>query len=151
MRKQMAITRWDPFRDLMSIHNEMNRLFGRTYGGDVGESSRGAWTPALDVHETQDKFVITMELPGVSPDDVDISVEDSTLVVRGERKFYREQDEESFLRIERRFGEFTRSLTLPSTADAESIQASFDQGVLTIEVPKKEEAKPRKISIKAKA
>lgn len=151
MRKQMAITRWDPFRDLMSIQNEMNRLFGRTYGGDVGESSRGAWTPALDVHETEEKFVITMELSGVSPDDVDISVEDSTLVVRGERKFYREQDEESFLRIERRFGEFTRSLTLPSTADAESIQASFDQGVLTIEVPKKEEAKPRKISIKAKA
>jgi len=151
MRKQMAIRRWDPFRDLMSIQNEMNRLFGRTYGGDVGESPRGAWTPALDVHETQDKFVITMELSGVSPDDVDISVEDSTLVVRGERKFYREQDEESFLRIERRFGEFTRSLTLPSTADAESIQASFDQGVLTIEVPKKEEAKPRKISIKANA
>jgi HSP20 family protein len=147
----MAITRWDPFRDLMSIQNEMNRLFGRTYGGDVGESTRGAWTPALDVFETQEKFVITMELPGVSPDDVDISVEDSTLMVRGERKFYSEQQEESFLRIERRFGEFTRSLTLPSTADAESIQASFDHGVLTIEVPKREEAKPRKISIKAKA
>ena len=147
----MAITRWDPFRDLMSIQNEMNRLFGRTYGGDVGETSRGAWTPSLDVYETQEKFVITMELPGVSPDDVDISVEDSTLVVRGERKFYREQDQDSFLRIERRFGEFTRSLTLPSTADAEGIQASFDQGVLTIEVPKREEARPRKITIKAKA
>lgn len=147
----MAITRWDPFRDLMSIQNEMNRLFGRTYGGDVGETTRGAWTPALDVFETQEKFVITMELPGVSPDDVDISVEDSTLMVRGERRFYNEQQEESFLRIERRFGEFTRSLTLPSTADAESIQASFDQGLLTIEVPKKEEAKPRKISIKARA
>lgn len=135
----------------MSIQNEMNRLFGRTYGGDVGETTRGAWTPALDVYETQEKFVITVELPGVSSDDVDISVEDSTLVVRGERKFYREQEEESFLRIERRFGEFTRSLTLPSTADAEGIQASFDQGVLTIEVPKKEEAKPKKITIKAKA
>ncbi|HZA27063.1 MAG TPA: Hsp20/alpha crystallin family protein [Actinomycetota bacterium] len=147
----MAITRWDPFRDLMSIQNEMNRLFGRTYGGDVGETSRGAWTPSLDVYETQEKFVITMELPGVSPDDVDISVEDSTLVVRGERKFYREQDQDSFLRIERRFGEFTRSLTLPSTADAEGIQASFDQGVLMIEVPKREEARPRKITIKAKA
>ena len=147
----MAIKRWDPFRDLMSIQNEMNRLFGRTYGGDVGETSRGAWTPALDVFETQEKFVITMELPGVSADDVDISVEDSTLLVRGERKFYSEQDEDSFLRIERRFGEFTRSLTLPSTADAEGIQASFDQGVLTIEVPKKEEAKPKRISIKAKA
>lgn len=147
----MAITRWDPFRDLMSIQNEMNRLFGRTYGGDVGETTRGAWTPALDVFETQEKFVITMELPGVSPDDVDISVEDSTLMVRGERRFYSDQQEESFLRIERRFGEFTRSLTLPSTAEAESIQASFEQGLLTIEVPKKEEAKPRKISIKAKA
>jgi HSP20 family protein len=147
----VAMTRWDPFRDLMSIQNEMNRLFGRTYGGDVGESTRGAWTPALDVFENQEKFVITMELPGVSPDDVDISVEDSTLMVRGERRFYSEQQEESFLRIERRFGEFTRSLTLPSTADAESIQASFDQGVLTVEVPKREEAKPRKISIKAKA
>ena len=147
----MAITRWDPFRDLMSIQNEMNRLFGRTYGGDVGETTRGAWTPSLDVYETQEKFVITMELPGVSLDDVDISVEDSTLVVRGERKFYREQDEDSFLRIERRFGEFTRSLTLPSTADAEGIQASFDQGVLMIEVPKREEARPRKITIKAKA
>jgi HSP20 family protein len=148
----MAITRWDPFRDLMSIQNEMNRLFGRTYGGDVGETTRVAWTPALDVYETQEKFVITTELPGVSPDDVDISVEDSTLVVKGERRFYREQNnEESFLRVERRFGEFTRSLTLPSTADAESIQASFDQGVLTIEVPKREEAKPRKVTIKAKA
>jgi HSP20 family protein len=135
----------------MSIQNEMNRLFGRTYGGDVGETTRGAWTPSLDVYETQEKFVITMELPGVSLDDVDISVEDSTLVVRGERKFYREQDEDSFLRIERRFGEFTRSLTLPSTADPEGIQASFDQGVLMIEVPKREEARPRKITIKAKA
>jgi HSP20 family protein len=147
----MAITRWDPFRDLMSIQNEMNRLFGRTYGGDLGESTRGAWTPSLDVYETQEKFVIIMELPGVSPDNVDISVEDSTLMVRGERKFYSEQNEESFHRIERRFGEFNRSLTLPSTADAENIRASFDAGVLTIEVPKREEAKPKKITIKAKA
>jgi HSP20 family protein len=147
----MAITRWDPFRDLMSIQNEMNRLFGRTYGSDVGGTTRGAWTPALDVYETKENFVITMELPGLSPEDVDISVEDSTLMVRGERRFYSEQDEDSFHRIERRFGEFTRSLTLPSTANAENIKASFDQGVLTIEVPKKEEAKPRKIAIKANA
>lgn len=151
VREQMAITRWDPFRDLMGIQNEMNRLFGRTYGGDMGESARGAWTPALDVYETKENFVITMELPGLSADDVDISVEDSTLMVRGERKFYAEQNEDSFHRIERRFGEFTRSLTLPSTADAENIKASFDQGVLTIEVPKKEEAKPRKIAIKARS
>lgn len=147
----MAITRWDPFRDLMSIQSEMNRLFGRTYGGDSSEITRGAWAPALDVSETQEKFVIMMELPGVSPEDVDISVEDSTLVVRGERRFYGEENEESFHRIERRFGEFARTLTLPSTADAQNIQASFDGGVLTIEVPKREEAKPKKITIKAKA
>lgn len=151
VHRYMAITRWDPFRDLMSIQNEMNRLFGRTSGGNGGETTRGAWAPALDVNETEEKFIVTMELPGVSPEDVDISVEDSTLVVRGERKFYREQDEESFHRIERRFGEFARSLTLPSTADAQNIQASFDAGVLTIQVPKREEAKPKKITIKAKA
>jgi HSP20 family protein len=148
----MAITRWDPFRDLMSIQNEMNRLFGRTYGGDeMGGTGRGAWTPALDVYETHDRFVINVELPGVSADDVDISVEDSTLTIRGERSFYREQSQDSFHRIERRFGEFSRSLTLPRTANAEDIQASFDAGVLTIEVPKKEEAKPKRISIKARA
>lgn len=151
VHRYMAITRWDPFRDLMSIQSEMNRLSGRTYGGDRGEITRGAWAPALDVSETQEKFVIMMELPGVSPEDVDISVEDSTLVVRGERRFYREQNEESFHRIERRFGEFARTLTLPSTADAQNIRASFDGGVLTIEVPKREEAKPKKITIKAKA
>ncbi len=147
----MAMSRWDPFRDLVSIQNELNQLFGRTYGGETREGARGTWSPALDVYETQEKFVIKMELPGVTADDVDISVEDSTLVVRGERRFYSEQNEENFHRVERRFGEFSRSLTLPQTADAQNIQASFDAGVLTIEVPKKEEAKPKKITIKAKA
>ncbi len=147
----MAMSRWDPFRDLVSIQNELNQLFGRTYGGETREGTRGTWTPLLDVFEAQEKFVIKMELAGVSPDEVDISVEDSTLLVRGERRFYSEQNEENFHRVERRFGEFSRSLTLPQTADAQNIQASFDAGVLTIEVPKKEEAKPKKITIKAKA
>ena len=92
-----------------------------------------------------------MELPGIAADDVDVSVEDSTLTVRGERKFYSEVDEDSFHRVERRYGQFVRSLSLPSTADAERIQASFDKGVLTIEVPKAEQAKPRKITVKADA
>lgn len=148
---RMAMTKWDPFRDLMGIENELNRLFGRTFGGDDGASLRGAWAPPLDLYETGEKFVMKMDLSGVSPEDVDISVEDSTLVIRGERRFYDEQKEESFHRIERRFGEFVRSLTLPSSADAEKIEASFDRGVLAIEVPRKEEAKPKKIPIKAKA
>jgi HSP20 family protein len=143
-----TLSRWDPFRDLMSIQSELNRLFGRTYAGDGG-TSVGAWAPAMDIYETQEKFVVHVELPGVEPDSVDVSVEDSTLTVRGERNFYDEVNEDSFHRVERRFGSFMRSLTLPQTADAEHVEASFDKGVLTIEVPKVEQAKPRKIQIKA--
>ncbi len=145
----MAMARWDPFRDLMSIQNELNRLFGRTYAGEAGSGTGGAWVPPLDIYETEDRFVVTLELPGIAAEDVDVSVEDSTLTVRGERKFYSEVDEDSFHRVERRYGQFVRSLSLPSTADAERIQASFDKGILTIEVPKAEQAKPRKITVKA--
>jgi HSP20 family protein len=146
----MAMSRWDPFRELSSIQNELNRLFGRTFGSESTEEVRSAaWVPAVDVAETEERFVITAELPGVKPDDVDISVENSILTVQGERRFYEETKEEDYHRIERRFGSFARSVTLPSTADPEGIQASFDAGVLRIEVPKKEEAKPRKIQIKA--
>jgi len=145
----MAIARWDPFRDLMSIQNELNRLFGRTYtGGDDGMTT-GTWMPALDVFETKDHFVVEVELPGIDPEAVDISVEDSTLIVRGERSFSAEVNEEGLHRVERRYGSFARTLSLPATASSEGIEASFDKGVLRIEVPKVEEAKPRKIQIKA--
>ena len=142
-----TLTRWDPFRDLMGIQGELNRLFGRTYGG--GESVGNGWMPALDIYEGKDKYVISVELPGIEPADVDISVEDSTLTIRGERKFYQEVDEDSFHRVERRYGSFSRSLALPQTANADAIEASFDRGVLTVEIPKVEEAKPKKITIKA--
>jgi HSP20 family protein len=145
----MAMRRWDPFQELSSIQNELNRLFGRTFGEGSEEVRMAAWVPAVDVAETQDRFLITAELPGLRPEDVDISVENSVLRIQGERRFYDERKEDDFHRIERRFGSFTRSITLPSTADAENIQASFDAGVLTIEVPKREEAKPRKIQVKA--
>jgi HSP20 family protein len=146
----MALSRWDPFRELSTIQNELNRLFGRTYGPESTEEARSAaWVPAVDVAETEERFVITAELPGVNPDDVHISVENSILAIRGERRFYKETKEEDYHRIERRFGSFARSVTLPSTADPGRIQASFDAGVLRLEVPKKEEAKPRRIQIKA--
>ncbi len=146
----MAMSRWDPFRELSSIQSELNRLFGRTYGVEGGEELRAAaWVPPVDVAETQDRFVITTELPGLRSDDVEISVENSVLRIRGERRFYEEKREDDFHRIERRFGAFARSITLPSSADPEGIQVSFDAGVLTIEVPKKEAAKPRKIQVKA--
>jgi HSP20 family protein len=145
----MAMSRWDPFRDLMSIQSELNQLFGRTFGGE-GERVRGAdWVPPLDAHETTDRFVLAVELPGLGPEDVDISVEDNVLTLTGERRFYADRSEDEFHRIERRYGTFARSLTLPATADANAIEASFDAGVLTITVPKREEAKPRKIQVKA--
>jgi HSP20 family protein len=146
----MAMRRWDPFRELSSIQSELNRLFGRTFGVEGGDEMRAAaWVPSVDIAESQDRFVITAELPGLRPEDVDISVENSILLIQGERRFYQEQKEDDFHRIERRFGTFARSITLPSTADPEHIEASFDTGVLTIEVPKREEAKPRKIQVKA--
>jgi HSP20 family protein len=144
------ITRWDPFRDLMGIQSELNRLFGRQYG-TLDDDARGSWAPQMDVYEDPERFVVTVELPGVEPGDVDISVEDSVLRITGERKFYRELSEDGFHRVERRFGQFTRSLSLPQTADADRIDASFDAGILTVNVPKKEEAKPRKIQIQGKA
>ena len=156
----MTSARWDPFRDLMSIQNELNRLFGRTYVGGAGGSTTGdgvtgslsgSWVPPLDIYETEDRFVVTLELPGIEPDAVDVSVEDSTLTVQGERSFYSDVDEQSFHRVERRYGRFQRSLSLPATADSEHIAASFDKGVLTVEVPKMEQAKPRKITVKATA
>ena len=148
----MAVSRWDPFRELSSIQNELNRLFGRTFtpeGGERGAARDVAWVPPVDIGETQDRFLLLVELPGVGRDDADISVEDGVLTLAGTRGFYDGVKEEQFHRVERSFGTFARSISPPQTADVERIAASFDQGVLTIEIPKKEEAKPRKIQVKA--
>jgi HSP20 family protein len=143
------LEKWDPFRDLMSIQNEMNRLFGRTFGNGGELGFDGTWVPAVDIHESADKIELSVDLPGIDPKDVDVTVEDSTLTITGERRFAHEEKEGSFQRIERRYGAFSRTVTLPSTADTERIDGKFDQGVLTIEVPKREEAKPKKITVKA--
>jgi HSP20 family protein len=146
-----TLVRWDPFRDLVSIQDELNRLFGRTYTG--GEALRptaaGAWMPAMDVYETGDTIVAKLELPGIEPGDVEVAVEDSTLTVSGKREFESETNEENYHRVERRYGSFTRSISLPQTADVEKVNARFDKGVLQIEVPKSERAKPKKIEIEA--
>lgn len=145
------LVRWDPFRDLVSIQDELSRLFGRTYGGSeaLRPSAGGVWMPSMDVYETEDKIVAKLELPGIDPNNVDVSVEDSTLTISGAREFSDEVKEESYHRVERRYGSFTRAITLPHTADAEKVNANFDNGVLTIEVAKAEKAKPKKIQVKA--
>ena len=145
------LVRWDPFRDLVSIQDELSRLFGRTYGGSeaLRPSAGGVWMPSMDVYETEDKIVAKLELPGIDPNNVDVSVEDSTLTISGAREFSDEVKEESYHRVERRYGSFTRAIALPQTADTEKVNASFDKGVLMIEVAKVAKAKPKKIQVKA--
>jgi HSP20 family protein len=154
------VVRWDPFRDLMSIQGELNRLFDRTLAGDESRGGRelatdsvapDSWAPALDVYEGQDGLELTLDLPGIDPEAVELTVEDSVLTISGRREFRSDVSEENYRRVERRYGSFARSLVLPPTADAEGIEASFDKGVLTIEVPTREAAKPKKIEIKASA
>ena len=146
----MAIVRWEPLRELASIQNEVNRLFGTVFdapatGGNGGTLRR--WMPAMDLVETDDRFILRADLPGLSENDVTIEVEDSVLTVSGERKAEHETTKEGYHRVERAFGSFSRSLTLPEGVDAESVAASFDRGVLEITIPKPEQRKPRKISI----
>jgi HSP20 family protein len=146
----MAIVRWEPLRDLASIQNEMNRLFGTVFDtpapGGNGSTLR-RWMPAMDLVETEDHFVLRADLPGLAEGDVNIEVEDKVLTVSGERKAEHESTKEGFHRVERAFGSFSRSLTLPEGVDADAVTASFDRGVLEIRIPKPEQRKPRKISI----
>jgi HSP20 family protein len=142
----MAImTRWEPFRDLMRLQDEVGRLFDeRLYrnGESVG------WTPAVDIYEDDEGVTLRFELAGVEPKDVDIRFENGVLTLRGERKLDREEKRENYHRVERSYGTFTRSFTLPGTVDAEKIRAESKNGVLTVALPKKAEAKPRAIQVK---
>ena len=144
----MSVSRWDPFQDLLAIQDEMNQVFGRARQGQ-GQGGGRMWAPALDISERKDAYVVTVEVPGVNPDDLDITLEDGLLTIQGERQFTQESTEQQFHRVERRYGSFRRSITLPSQVQADAIEASFENGVLEVVVPKAEEAKPKKISVKA--
>ena len=145
----MALVRWEPVRELTSLQSEMNRLFNTFFDtptpGNGGAGRR--WIPAMDLVETDEHFVLKADLPGLAEDDVNIEVEDNVLTVSGERKAEHETTKEGYHRVERAFGQFSRSLTLPEGIDAEAVSASFDRGVLEIRIPKPEARKPRKISI----
>ena len=144
----MTIVRWEPFRELSSLQTEMNRLFNAAFegqGGGNGPARR--WTPAMDLLETDEEFVLRADLPGMSESDVSIELEDNVLTVSGERKAEREDKREGFYRMERAYGSFSRSLTLPKGIDPEAVSAAFDRGVLEVRVPKPEQRKPRRISI----
>ena len=139
-------TRTYPFRELSTLQREVDRLFGDALGGGT-PATAGAWAPALDVEETEDAFTLYIELPGVGIEDVDVSLEENVLTIEGERRFYDERQDDTFRRVERSFGRFHRAVRLPDRVDAEHVMATHRDGLLTIEVPKAEEAKPRRIEI----
>jgi len=146
----VTIVRWEPLRELSSLQTEMNRLFNTVFDAPATQGNGGTmrrWVPAMDLLETADHFVLRADLPGMTEDDVNIELEDSTLTVSGERKSEHEDKQEGFYRVERAFGSFSRSLTLPKGIDADAVNANFENGVLEIRIPKPEERKPRRISI----
>ena len=149
----MAIVRWEPLREFSTLQNEMNRLFNTVFDtpAPAGNGGLRRWLPAMDLVESGDHFVLRADLPGLSEEDVAIEVEDRVLTISGERKAEHEANKDGFHRIERAFGDFSRSLTLPEGIDADVVHASFDRGVLEVRIPKPEERKPRKISIGAGA
>jgi HSP20 family protein len=147
----MALVRWEPVRELTSLQNEMNRLFTTFFDTPTttgnGESATRRWIPAMDLVETEDHFVLKADLPGLSEGDVSLEVEDNVLTVSGERKAEHEDKREGYVRVERAYGSFRRSLTLPEGIDPEGVSASFDKGVLEVRIPKPEARKPRRVAI----
>ena len=142
----MTITRWDPFREVASLQNRVNSLFREMNDGD-SPLTTASFVPAVDVYEDNAKVVLKLEVPGLDEKDLDVRIENHTLTVKGERKFEKEEKEENFHRIERRYGSFYRAFTLPNTVDTENVAASYTAGVLKLELKKKAEAQPKQIKV----
>ncbi|MFQ5846876.1 MAG: Hsp20/alpha crystallin family protein [Candidatus Methylomirabilales bacterium] len=149
----MAIVRWDPFQDLVSLQDRMNRFFEQTMARSRGDREgvvAGTWAPAVDIYETADSVVLKAELPGLTKDDIDMQVRDNILTLKGERRLEKEVKEENYLRVERAYGNFQRAFTIPAAVQADKIRAVFKDGILEVNIPKAEEAKPKQIKIEVK-
>jgi len=144
-----VLTRWDPFRELSALQNRMSRLFEeQQYGSGREESlTAGAFVPPVDIYEDEHSIQLKLEVPGIDQKDLDVKVENNVLTVTGERKFEKEEKEENFRRVERRYGSFTRSFTLPNTVNPEDVGAYYNDGVLKIRLGKRAEAKPKQIKV----
>ena len=148
----MPIVKVDPFRELTAMQDRMARLFGDVYLRDEDTGFRGSWTPAVDIFETDGHdLVLRAELPGMMREDIEVTVENNTLVLKGTKKFDSEVKDENYRRIERSYGTFHRSFTLPNTVDAAKVSADYKNGVLTVKLPFREEAKPRTINVEVAA
>jgi HSP20 family protein len=145
----MTITRFSPIHDVAILQNRLNSIFQdfARPNSDAENLNSGSFAPAVDIYEDAHKLSLRIEVPGLKPEDVDISVDNNTMIVRGERRFANEEKEENYHRIERRYGSFVRTFTLPQTVDTENISANYEQGLLSIDIPKKPEAKPKQVKI----
>jgi len=144
-----VITRWAPLREISSLQDRVNRLFHESYGPEGREESLTStgFAPPVDVYEDEHSVTLKIEVPGIDEKDIDVRIENNVLTVHGERKFEKEEKEENFRRVERQYGSFTRTFTLPTTVDAEKVSANYDKGILKIALPKKAEAKPKQIKV----
>jgi HSP20 family protein len=148
----MALARWTPYRNIMSVRDEMNRVLNEAFGRDTNDESTwfsGAWSPPVDIYETDDALVMKAELPGFSKDDISIEMKENTLVIKGERKREDEVKEGSYHRTERVYGAFQRSFLLPTTVDQEKVRAAYKDGVLELRLPKVQAAQPKRIAVSA--
>jgi HSP20 family protein len=143
------LTRLDPFRELNTLQDRMNRLFRDSVAAETQDQAlaTSAFAPAVDVYEDEHNITLKIEVPGIDEKDIDVRIENNTLTVHGERKFEKDEKEENFRRVERQYGSFTRSFTLPTTVDAEKVSANYDKGILKITLAKKAEAKPKQIKV----
>jgi HSP20 family protein len=146
-----TIARLEPFRGLSTLQDQFNRLFNESFRNHSEESALTTWAPAVDIYETPNELVVKADLPDVSEKDIDVRVENNLLTIRGERKFEKSVSEENFLRVERTYGAFSRSFSLPNTVNAEAIGAEYKNGVLTVTLPKREESKPRQVKVTVNA
>jgi HSP20 family protein len=142
-----TLNRWEPFRGAATLQEQVNRLFGNALEHSGEESNLTSWAPAVDIYETEHELVVKADLPEVDPKELDIRVENNLLTIRGERKFEKKVNEENYLRVERAYGSFSRSFSLANTVNAEAIKADYQNGVLTLTIPKREEAKPKQIKV----
>ena len=142
-----SITRWDTYSGLSGLQEQVNRLFDSTFPRRFENSAITTWAPAVDIYETENELVVKADLPDVSEKDLDVRVENNTLTVRGERKFEKKVQEENYLRVDRTYGAFSRSFSLPNTINSEAIKAEYKNGVLTVTLPKRAESKPKRVKV----
>ena len=141
-----TISRWEPFRSNAGLESQVNQMFNELFGRSQ-ESNLTTWAPAVDIFENEHELTVKADLPDVKPEDLDIRVENNILTIRGERKFEKKVDEKNYLRVERSYGSFARSFSLANTVNSEAIKADYKDGVLTLTIPKREEAKPKQIKV----